>query len=57
MNQRDNTCVRVMLSSVLVTFHRTSKSLRGLYKSSKLVWIFLVLCVPYTTPDEKQSEV
>lgn len=59
MNQKDNMFMRVILCCVSVTFHRISTSLKGFYKGSRLTWIFLffTLCMPYTTPDEKQTEV
>lgn len=47
MNQNDN--MRVILSSVFVTFHRIARSLKRFYKGSKLIWIFfffLTLCMP-----------
>lgn len=54
MNQKDN--MRVIPSSIFVTFHRIARSLKRFYKGSKLIWIFLTLCMPYNTPDEQQSE-
>lgn len=49
--------MKVVPRSVLVTFYQIARSLKGFCKGSKLIWIFLTLCVSYTTPDEKQNEV
>ena len=56
MNKK-TTCMRVIPISVFVTVHRISRSLKGFYKGSKLIWVSLILCVPYATADEKQNEV
>lgn len=49
--------MKVVPSSVLVTFYQIARGLKGFCKGSKLIWVFLTSCVPYTTPDEKQNEV
>lgn len=49
--------MKVAPSSVLVTFYQIARSLKGFYKGSRFIWIFLTSCVSYTTPEEKQNEV
>ena len=49
--------MKVVPSSDLLTFYQIARRLKGFYKGSIFFWIFLTLCVSYTTPDEKQDDV